>query len=115
MCAGSKGGGVGGVGGVSAYQQQYLGYSAGVGEAPYSLPGLLPRPAPPQSSYYSPYQPASAPAPSYPLQFTQQPQSPAFGSQFLSSQLQVAAAVQQMQVPTYRHHVVYYTRHPRAL
>lgn len=80
---------------MSAYQQQYLGYSAPVGEAPY---GLLPRPAPPQNSYYSAYQPPAAPAPTYPLQFTQQPQSGAFGSQFLSSQLQVAAAVQQMQV-----------------
>lgn len=96
---GSKGGGVGGVGGVNTYQQQYLGYSAPVGEAPYSLPGLLPRPAPPASSYYSPYQPPTAPAPTYPLQFTQPAQSGAFGSQFLSSPLQVAAAaaVQQMQ------------------
>ncbi|XP_053600828.1 protein PRRC2C isoform X2 [Plodia interpunctella] len=97
---GSKGGGVGGVGGVgsvSTYQQQYLGYSGPVGEAPYSLPGLLPRPAPPASSYYSPYQPPTAPAPTYPLQFTQPAQSGAFGSQFISSQLQVAAAVQQMQ------------------
>jgi hypothetical protein len=83
---------------VNTYQQQYLGYSGPVGEAPYSLPGLLPRPAPPASSYYSPYQPPAAPAPTYPLQFTQPAQSGAFNSQFLSSQLQVAAAVQQMQV-----------------
>lgn len=104
---GSKGGGVGvgvgvgvgAVGGVNTFQQQYLGYGAGpVGEAPYSLQGLLPRAAPPTNSYYSPYQPPAAAAPSFPLQFTQQPQSGAFGSQFLSSQLQVAAAVQQMQV-----------------
>lgn len=90
--AGSKGGGV------SAYQQQYLGYSGPVGEAPYSLQGLLPRPAPPASSYYS-YQPPNTPQPTYPLQFTQPAQSSPFNSQFLSSaQLQVAAAVQHMQV-----------------
>ncbi|XP_047515176.1 protein PRRC2B-like isoform X1 [Pieris napi] len=97
---GSKGGGVsgvGGVGGVNTFQQQYLGYSGPVGEAPYSLQGLLPRPAPPANSYYSPYQPPAAPAPTYPLQFTQPAQSNAFSSQFLSSQLHVAAAVQQMQ------------------
>ncbi|CAK1548241.1 unnamed protein product [Leptosia nina] len=97
---GSKGGGVsgvGGVGGVNTFQQQYLGYSGPVGESPYSLPGLLPRPAPPANSYYSPYQPPAAPAPTYPLQFTQPAQSNAFSSQFLSSQLHVAAAVQQMQ------------------
>lgn len=99
-------GGVGGVGGVSTYQQQYLGYSAPVGDASYSLQGLLPRPAPPASSYYSPYQPPTAPAPTYPLQFTQPAQSGAFGSQFLSSQLQVAAAVQQMQV-SYNETLVY--------
>lgn len=95
--AGSKGGAVGGVGGVNTYQaQQYLGYSAPVGDAHYSLTGLMPRPAPPANSYYSPYQQA-APAPTYPMQFSQPPQSGAFGSQFISSQLQ-AAAVQQMQV-----------------
>ena len=88
------------MGGVNTFQQQYLGYSGPVGEAPYSLPGLLPRPAPPATSYYSPYQPPAAPAPTYPLQFTQPAQSSAFSSQFLSSaaQLHVAAAVQQMQV-----------------
>lgn len=93
-------GGVGAVGGVNTFQQQYLGYSGPVGDSPYSLPGLLPRPAPPSTSYYSPYQPPAAPAPTYPLQFTQPAQSSAFSSQFLSSQLHVAAAaaVQQMQV-----------------
>ncbi|KAJ0181030.1 hypothetical protein K1T71_003115 [Dendrolimus kikuchii] len=100
---GSKGGGVGGVGGVNTYQQQYLGYSTQVGEAPYSLPGLLPRPAPPATSYYSPYQPPAAPpAPTYPLQFTQPAQSGAFGSQFLSSPLQVAAAAAVQQMQQYR-------------
>lgn len=98
---GSKGGGVGavgGVGGVGTYQtQQYLGYSGPVGDSPYSLPGLMPRPAPPANSYYSQYQHPSAPAPTFPLQFTQPGQSGAFGSQYISSQLQVAAAVQQMQ------------------
>lgn len=82
---------------MNTYQaQQYLGYSTPVGDAQYSLPGLMPRPAPPANSYYSPYQQA-APAPTYPMQFSQPPQSGAFGSQFISSQqLHVAAAVMQV-------------------